>query len=457
MSEQAPAKDAIAEQLSYWKWDFTTLDLFSGELAYSLIFDNIRPDRVKEALATVGLDTLPNYFILIQIDDYTALSKRMEITREFFQKDLVVNTIRAYCREIGVPGFSANLINSERVLCFLCLDEARYAPLSEFFRLFVAEIRRRVHLHTRYTLSVSISERCAGLSSFPAMYTRVDRALDQSFYQGQEANLGAEAGAERQIQVDLQRHYTDLLAAVSQHSDQILSQRVEGLFQTLKEARLPPQQLRFEAVRLICRLEAYCVYCAVPEETVRPMTQRCTEAMETSRFINAIQEQFLQFCRSAAHLLERYSSQDYQFKLPVQAYISEHYTHPIRLEEIARAFSFNPAYFTQLFRRHFGMTLVQYLTWYRVQRSQELLTGSHIPLEEIAFQNGFSSYSYFCATFKRLTGITPGEFRRTGKTGAGFSGKAQQDCPARSESSACDPGRANWHSSEGTPLQGDLR
>ena len=33
MSEQAPAKDAIAEQLSYWKWDFTTLDLFSGELA----------------------------------------------------------------------------------------------------------------------------------------------------------------------------------------------------------------------------------------------------------------------------------------------------------------------------------------------------------------------------------------------------------------------------------------
>ncbi|MGO5023309.1 hypothetical protein ACTQ4E_09475 [Lawsonibacter sp. LCP25S3_G6] len=132
MSSLLSLPATIEQQLSYWKWDFTSLDLFSGELAYSLIYDNVRPDRIQEALQTVGMDTLPNYFILIQIDDYLAISKQLEITREFFQKDLVVNTIRSCLENLQVPGFAANLINSDRVICFLCLEELPLEPVEDF-------------------------------------------------------------------------------------------------------------------------------------------------------------------------------------------------------------------------------------------------------------------------------------------------------------------------------------
>ena len=132
MSSHIAPRMTIEEQLSYWKWDFTSLDLFSSELAYSLVFENIRPDRVADALQTVDLTTLPDYFLLIQIDDYSFLSKRLEITREFFQKDLVVNTIRTYLKELRVSGFAANLINTDRVICFLCLEEYGTVAVEEF-------------------------------------------------------------------------------------------------------------------------------------------------------------------------------------------------------------------------------------------------------------------------------------------------------------------------------------
>lgn len=69
----------IPESLDYWKKYITLHHVLACELSYSLIYNNIRPDKVGDALATVGLDTLPNRFFaasggrllqLQQQDDY---------------------------------------------------------------------------------------------------------------------------------------------------------------------------------------------------------------------------------------------------------------------------------------------------------------------------------------------------------------------------------------------------
>lgn len=401
-------KTALEEQLSYWKWDFTTVDLFSSELAYSLIYDNIRPDRIAEALQTVGLTALPNYFILIQIDGYLALSKQLEITREFFQKDLVVNTIREYLSELSLPGFAANLINSDRVICFLCLDEGLYAPITEYLRTFISEIRRRVQLYTTYTLSVSFSGQCSGLSHFPSMYIQMAAALDRSFYHGQGAYLdtGSEDMASSSFEQRL--HYADILAAVSQRDEPMVLERVERLFQALKKSRLPPQQIRIETVRLIYRFEDYCLDCAVPEQSAAAISRQYVERVLSSQFFSNIQTLFFEFCVQISHILEQYyADRDGQFKIPVQAYIGEHYRHPIRLADIAQVLNFSPCYFTQVFKQAFGMTFVQYLTRFRVEKSQALLARNNCSVEDVAFRVGFSSPGYFCTTFRRLVGMSP--------------------------------------------------
>lgn len=413
MSSHSAPRMTIEEQLSYWKWDFTSLDLFSSELAYSLVFENIRPDRIADALQTVGLTVLPDRFLLIQIDDYASLSKKLEITREFFQKDLVVNTIRAYLKELRLPGFAANLINTDRVICFLCLEEYKLAAVEEFLLDFVQEVRRRVRLHTSYTLSVCISDRCTGLSHFPPMYIQLQQALDWTFYYGHSADLTARDGQVVSSPVDLQQHYSGLLAAVGQHNEQQIRQRAEQLFQTLSGAKLQPQQTRVEIVRLIHRVEAGCVQRAVPDQTAAAISGRYAEQILSSQFFSGIRELFLEFCQQIVHILEQFDSNpELRFKTSVQAYISRHYSDPIWLEDIARTFNFSPCYFTQVFKKQFGVTLNQFLTRFRVEKGRELLEQTSLSVENIAFLTGFNSRSYFCATFKRLVGMSPTRYRQ---------------------------------------------
>ena len=67
----------------------------------------------------------------------------------------------------------------------------------------------------------------------------------------------------------------------------------------------------------------------------------------------------------------------------------------------------------KLFLTHLGRSVSGEITRVRLQRSQNLLLNSGLSLAEIAQQCGFSSASYFCRFFKRLTGQTPNVFRES--------------------------------------------
>lgn len=66
----------------------------------------------------------------------------------------------------------------------------------------------------------------------------------------------------------------------------------------------------------------------------------------------------------------------------------------------------------RLFLTHLGRSLAGEIVRLRLQRSQNLLRHSDLPLAQIATQCGFGSATYFCRFFKRLTGQTPDAFRQ---------------------------------------------
>ena len=68
--------EKIPESLDYWKKYITLHHVLACELSYSLIYNNIRPDKVGDALATVGLDTLPNRFCCFRWTIITITAKQ---------------------------------------------------------------------------------------------------------------------------------------------------------------------------------------------------------------------------------------------------------------------------------------------------------------------------------------------------------------------------------------------
>src|SRR5262249_12373979 len=96
----------------------------------------------------------------------------------------------------------------------------------------------------------------------------------------------------------------------------------------------------------------------------------------------------------------------------VVEYVEEHLDAGPSLGQMAAAARLSPYHFARQFKAATGLPPHQYVILRRVERAKELLqAGADLPLAEVAARAGFSDQSQFSHHFKRLIGVTPGQFR----------------------------------------------
>ena len=92
-------------------------------------------------------------------------------------------------------------------------------------------------------------------------------------------------------------------------------------------------------------------------------------------------------------------------------YIHNHYSENISIEDLSKVSSFSEYHFMKFFKKHIGMTSVEYINNYRLERSAYLLSSTDKSIMEISMDVGFNSVSYFNKLFKIKYKLTPKEFR----------------------------------------------
>ena len=85
---------------------------------------------------------------------------------------------------------------------------------------------------------------------------------------------------------------------------------------------------------------------------------------------------------------------------------------------IARQLHIQPTYLHRLFREHTAKTMNEHLQSIRIQQAKLLLTGTRRSLLEIAMDVGISSQQHFSRLFRKITGLSPQEYRKTHPPGA---------------------------------------
>jgi AraC-like DNA-binding protein len=88
-----------------------------------------------------------------------------------------------------------------------------------------------------------------------------------------------------------------------------------------------------------------------------------------------------------------------------------------RLEDVARAAGSSPFYLCRSFKEETGRPLRSYLTTLRLRSSLERVPDRSADLTDLALELGFPSHSYFTECFRREFGITPTTLRRTATPG----------------------------------------
>ena len=97
------------------------------------------------------------------------------------------------------------------------------------------------------------------------------------------------------------------------------------------------------------------------------------------------------------------------------AYLNSHLEEDVSIGGLARELGCHPTYFSNAFSKNFGVSPRSYLIRRRIEQSQQLLWHSDMPVKEVAAQCGFRDIYYFYRCFKKLTGLTPGEYRKSGE------------------------------------------
>ncbi|WP_127580063.1 helix-turn-helix domain-containing protein [Paenibacillus koleovorans] len=93
-------------------------------------------------------------------------------------------------------------------------------------------------------------------------------------------------------------------------------------------------------------------------------------------------------------------------------YIDAHYHEPISLDLLADRLRISSGYLSTYFKEKTGNNFIDYLHQVRLNRAMELLDGTDLRIQEIAERVGYANVNSFIRMFKKLHGVTPGDYRK---------------------------------------------
>lgn len=94
-------------------------------------------------------------------------------------------------------------------------------------------------------------------------------------------------------------------------------------------------------------------------------------------------------------------------------YIDIWFRKDISLMDCAQNVGISSYYLSHIFRERTGTTFVEYLSGVRMQEAKRLCIQTDLTLNEISEKCGYVNLTYFCKVFKRITGMTISEYRKS--------------------------------------------
>ncbi len=97
----------------------------------------------------------------------------------------------------------------------------------------------------------------------------------------------------------------------------------------------------------------------------------------------------------------------------IMDYLDSHYTEKINIHALGDKFGMDPSYMMRRFKKISGVTINTYITNSRIGHAQHLLQTTNKSFNQIAFECGFDTVQYFHTVFKKTTGMTPSQYKKT--------------------------------------------
>ncbi|RZL59097.1 MAG: AraC family transcriptional regulator [Pedobacter sp.] len=155
-----------------------------------------------------------------------------------------------------------------------------------------------------------------------------------------------------------------------------------------------PKSYEYEAFYTDCKQLNYKQPPAVFHETQGILQQL------SSRFLNESTESRINYNHHSKKMVETVN------------YILDNLNLLLLVSDLAQRINHDSDYFSRQFKQHTGMRPINFINQKRVERAQYLMATTALNYSQIATHVGFDNLSYFSKMFKRITGLSPGAYKK---------------------------------------------
>jgi two-component system response regulator YesN len=206
----------------------------------------------------------------------------------------------------------------------------------------------------------------------------------------------------------------NLLKFGSKDEIQLVVDKLASKLKTLQFSRIYYQYICMD---LIKRIEIFLT--EIGEDSSHVMITQidnpfCIDQwLKWSSDINIFAEFLTKLLHRVIELREQKKNYKYcNFIVATVKYIDENYSNSaLSLNDAASYANISSSYFSTLFSQEMGESFIDYLTRKRISRAKELLKTTSMRLIDIAFEVGYQDSNYFSKIFKKLTGMSPRDYR----------------------------------------------
>jgi two-component system, response regulator YesN len=399
-------QEQVRGQFDHLK-EFFVLKLFTGQISerdfiYRTKMYGFPAEWSRLAVLTVQIDTLQN-------------TRYLE-----HDKELLLFAINNMIGELLPPShrFSPILLDQSQVT-LLASDIEDPQELKDWLHASAENIRFKVNEYLQLPISIGISRSFLHIADAVRAYGETLEALRCRISLGPELILHYE---------DIVQHQENSTAVFSQLKileDQIINalklvdhERVQRIFKEYMAAILdkdiPSSELPMLMVQLIVR-----VFQLLQEQGV-PVRKVLSEQASVEHFLklhsmDEIKHWFevILLAPIVQYLNERSESQYINIANQMVRMVQEYYNGDISLESCAEALNFHPAYLSRVFKKEMGINFIEYLTEYRMNVAKHYLQDSSLKISDIAEKVNYSNPTAFIRSFRKVVGMTPGQYRDT--------------------------------------------
>ncbi|TLS54047.1 response regulator [Paenibacillus antri] len=268
--------------------------------------------------------------------------------------------------------------------------------------------------------TVGVCDRASLLSDAPGMLAEARLAAECRFHDGLgriyrsgDASLpqdAEQAGNPEEAEDD---GIDDLPSKMNPRELPDLLAAIEAAFDRMAERRAPRAFVSERAAAwlrgLSAELEKYEDW---PERGLGGF-EAWRRTIETRQTIGEVKSYVVSLLRDVCeYVADKAQDRHAQIVTEVAAYLDAHYAEPLTIESLAGKVYLSPNYLRSLFKEKRGVTIHDYLTSVRLQRSLELLRDRSLKIKDVAGCVGYDNTSYFCSLFYKTQGVTPNEYRK---------------------------------------------